>query len=149
MTTGTSASTESLYNDRFSGLMSGIDTESIVKAMASGTKTKINKQKQKLQTLQWKQEKYSGIVDKISSFQEKYLTVASSTSVKANAVMNKFIATSSDDRISTSAVSTANPATYYIKQATAATAAKISSNGSVSADKITLDFSKNVEGKEY
>ena len=149
MTTGTSTSTESLYNDRFSGLMSGIDTESIVKAMASGTKTKINKQKQKLQTLQWKQEKYSGIVDKISSFQEKYLTVASSTSVKANAVMNKFIATSSDDRISTSAVSTANPATYYIKQATAATAAKISSNGSVSADKITLDFSKNVEGKEY
>ena len=44
MTSGTS-STESLYNDRFSGLMSGIDTESIVKAMASGTKTKINKQK--------------------------------------------------------------------------------------------------------
>lgn len=149
MTTGTSTSTESLYNDRFSGLMSGIDTESIVKAMASGTKTKINKQKQKLQTLQWKQEKYSGIVDKISSFQDKYLTMASSTSIKANAVMNKFVAASSDDRISTSAVSTANPATYYIKQATAATAAKISSNGSVSADKITLDFSKNEEGKEY
>ncbi|MBQ8780922.1 MAG: flagellar filament capping protein FliD [Oscillospiraceae bacterium] len=149
MTTGTSSSTESLYNDRFSGIMSGIDTESIVKAMASGTKTKINKQKQKLQTLQWQQEKYSGIVSKISSFQEKYLSMSSNTSIKANAVMNKFVASSSDDRIVSSAVSTANPATYYIKQATAATAARISSNGSVSADKISLDFSKNVEGKEY
>lgn len=149
MTTGTSSSTESLYNDRFSGLMSGIDTESIVKAMATGTKTKINKQKQKLQTLQWQQEKYNGIVKKVSSFQEKYLSMSSGTSIKANAVMNKFTAESSDDRITSSAVSTANPATYYIKQATAATAARISSNGSVSADKISLDFSKNVEGKEY
>lgn len=149
MTTGTTSSTESLYSDRFSGLMSGIDTESIVKAMASGTKSKINKQKQKLQTLQWQQEKYSSIVKKISSFQDKYLSMTSSTSIKANAVMNKFTAESSDKRIVSSAVSTANPATYYIKQATAATSAKISSNGSVSADKISLDFSNNVEGEEY
>lgn len=150
MTTGgTTGSTESLYSDRFSGLASGIDTESIVKAMASGTKLKLENQKKKLQTLQWKQEIYSGIVDKISSFQEKYLTLNSKTSIKANAVMSKFIAKSSDSRLVTSASSTANPTTYYIKQATAATTAKLSSNGSVAADKISLDFSENVAGEEY
>ena len=48
------------------GLMSGLDTENLVKQMASLTKSKINRQKQKLQSLQWKQEGYRNIIKKIS-----------------------------------------------------------------------------------
>ena len=47
------------------GLMSGLDTENLVKQMASLTKSKINRQKQKLQSLQWKQEAYRNVSSKI------------------------------------------------------------------------------------
>lgn len=131
------------------GLMSGLDTEELVKAMASGTKTKLNAKKQKLQTLQWQQEGYRSVVSKISAFQTKYLSMASDSSIKANAVMNKYVAESSNSKLTSSAISTAIPATYHIRSAKSATAATITSSGSVSADKVTLDFSNNEAGKSY
>lgn len=42
--------------NRMSGLMSGLDTEELVKAMTANTKNRINSKQQKLQTLQWKQD---------------------------------------------------------------------------------------------
>ena len=44
--------------NRMSGLMSGLDTEELVKAMTANTKNRINSKQQKLQTLQWKQDGY-------------------------------------------------------------------------------------------
>lgn len=132
-----------------SGLMSGLDTESLVKSMAANTKTRLNTKKQKLQTLQWKQEAYRSNISKISEFQSKFLDWGSDTSIKANSVMNKFKAESTNDKLAVSASSSATPATYYISAATSASAAQVTSSGSISTDQIALDFSKNVEGKEY
>ncbi len=132
-----------------SGLMSGLDTESLVKSMAANTKNRLNTKKQKLQTLQWKQEAYRSSISKISEFQSKFLDWGSDTSIKANSVMNKFKAESSNDKLSASASSSATPATYYISAASSASAAKIKSTGSISSDQIVLDFSKNVDAKEY
>lgn len=132
-----------------SGLMSGLDTESLVKSMAANTKNRLNTKKQKLQTLQWKQEAYRSSISKISDFQKKFLDWGSDTSIKANSVMNKFKAESSNDKLSASASSSATPATYYISAASSASAAKIKSTGSISSDQIVLDFSKNVDAKEY
>lgn len=148
-TSGASSSSSLFSSNRMAGLMSGLDTEELVKAMASGTKTKLNAKKQKLQTLQWQQEGYRSVVSKISAFQTKYLSMTSDSSIKANAVMNKYVAESSNDKLTSSAISTAIPATYHIRSAKSATAATITSSGSVSADKITLDFSKNEAGKSY
>lgn len=129
--------------------MSGLDTESLVKSMAANTKNRLNTKKQKLQTLQWKQEAYRSSISKISDFQKKFLDWGSDTSIKANSVMNKYKAESTNDKLAVSANSSATPATYYISASTAASAAQVKSAGSISTDRINLDFSKNVDGKEY
>ncbi len=148
--TSSTSSTSSLWsNNRMSGLMSGLDTESLVKSMAANTKNRLNTKKQKLQTLQWKQEAYRSSISKISDFQKKFLDWGSDTSIKANSVMNKYKAESTNDKLAVSANSSATPATYYISASTAASAAQVKSAGSISTDRINLDFSKNVDGKEY
>lgn len=86
---GVSASSSGGVN-RFAGLMSGLDTESLVKAATANTKSAINSKKQKLQTLTWKQEAYRSIISKLSDFQNKYLDILSSSSIRANAVMKKY-----------------------------------------------------------
>ena len=148
-TSSTSATSLLSGRNRMAGLMSGLDTESLVKAMAANTKNRLNSKKQKLQTLQWKQEGYRSVVSKIQSFQDKFLKIDSKNSIKAYSSLNKFKSDVSNDKVVANASSTALPATYYIKNSSAATAASIESSGSVSADKITLDFSANVEDKEY
>ena len=52
------ATTNSSSVLRFSGMNSGLDTESIVNAMTAATKLKITKQNRKAITLKWKQEAY-------------------------------------------------------------------------------------------
>ena len=86
------------------GLMSGLDTENLVKQMASLTKSKINRQKQKLQSLQWKQEAYRNVSSKIRTFKDTYLnSLAPETNIGSNYLMSSFKATSSNDAVSVSA----------------------------------------------
>ena len=136
--------------NRFAGLVSGLDTESLVKAMTANTKNRINTQKQKLQSLTWKQESYRDVISKISSFKDKYLDILSSTSIKANAVLKKYSATSSNDKVITAtAAAGATPAKYTVKEAHAAKSASISSTGSISTGEVRLDFSSAVSGRSY
>lgn len=135
--------------NRMAGLMSGLETEELVKAMSANTKNRINSKQQKLQTLQWKQDGYRSIISKISSFKDKYLNLTSSSSVKANAILKKCLATSSDDKITATASAGATPAKYTIREAAAAKTASVSSGGSVAGGSIKLDFSDAKEGKNY
>lgn len=135
--------------NRMAGLMSGLETEDIVKAMTANTKNRINSKQQKLQTLQWKQDGYRSIISKISDFKDKYLNLTSSSSVKANAILKKCLATSSNDKITATASAGATPAKYTIREAAAAKTASVSSGGSVAGGSIKLDFSDAKEGKNY
>ena len=136
--------------NRMAGLMSGLDTEELVKAMSANTKARLNSQKQKLQKLEWKQESYRSVISKISDFKSKYLDILGENSIKANATMKKCTATSSNDKIiSATASAGATAAKYTISKATAATAASIDSNGAVSKGAVKLDFSKAEAGKSY
>ena len=137
--------------NRVAGLISGLETEELVKAMTANTKMRINSQKQKIQTLQWKQEAYRSIISKITSFQSKYLDLLSPTSIKANSVMKKFVATTSNDKyISATASANAAPAKYTISKTTSAKAATLTSQkGSVASGEIELDFSKAKDGETY
>lgn len=149
-TSGTSGFNDISGRNRYAGLISGLDTEQLVKAMTMNTKNRINSQKQKLQTLQWKQESYRSIISKISEFRDKYLKIDSATSLKANKVLKKYTATSSNDKlISATASSGATPAKYTIRQASAAKAATISSKGSVTTGEVKLNFSKARQGQSY
>lgn len=139
--------------NRMSGLMSGLDTEALVKAMTANTKARIDSQKQKIQILQWRQESYRSVISKINDFKDKYLNILSPTSIKAQAVMNKYSATSSNDkRITATAAPGAAVGKYTISQAATAKTASITSDyskGPVAAGEINLDFSKNIKAKPY
>lgn len=136
--------------NRFSGLVSGLDTESLVKAMTANTKNRINSQKQKLQSLTWKQESYRDVISKISDFKDKYLDILSSTSIKANAVLKKYSATSSNEKVVTAtAAAGATAAKYTVREAHAAKSASVSSTGSISTGEVMLDFSHAVSGRSY
>ncbi len=135
---------------RMAGLMSGLDTEELVKAMSANTKARLNTQKQKLQKLEWKQEGYRSVISKISDFKSKYLDILGENSIKSNSVMKKCSAKSSNDKlISAIASAGATAGKYTISSAKAATAATIDSNGSVSDGAVKLDFAKAEAGKNY
>ncbi|MDE7279824.1 MAG: hypothetical protein K2N26_08890 [Oscillospiraceae bacterium] len=135
--------------NRMAGLISGLDTEELVKAMSANTKSRINSKQQKLQTLQWKQDGYRSIISKINDFKNKYLDLTSPTSVKANAILKKCLATSSNEKITATASAGATPAKYTIREAAAAKTASVSSGGSVAGGSIKLDFSDAKNGKNY
>jgi flagellar capping protein FliD len=125
---------------RMSGLVSGLDTESLVKAATANTKNSINSRKQKVQTLQWKQESYRSIITSLQDFQSKYLDITSDTSIRANAVMKSNKAVSSDDTLSVTATASATAANYSITSVQTAKAAKLEGTAA-SANSVTLDFS--------
>lgn len=142
-------STISSSQNRMAGLISGLETEDLVKAMTANTKNRINSKQQKLQTLQWKQDGYRSIISKISDFKNKYLDLTSSSSIKANAILKKCLATSSNDKISATASAGATPAKYTIREATAAKTASVNSGGAVAGGSIKLDCEKAKKGKNY
>lgn len=88
------ATTNSSSVLRFSGMNSGLDTESIVNAMTAATKLKITKQNRKAITLKWKQEAYQGITTKLTDFQNKYLDMLNSkVNLKSKSTFAKYGAT--------------------------------------------------------
>ncbi len=136
--------------NRVAGLISGLETEDLVKAMSANTKNRINSKKQKLQTLQWKQDSYRSIIDKIAEFKNKYLRIDAEKSIKANKVMKKCQSTSSNDKVITAAAAAGAVAgKYIIKEASKATTASFSTNGAAAEGSIKLDFSKAAAGKDY
>ncbi len=63
-------------------MASGIDRDSIVEQMTLGTRTKIANQQKQYTKLQWKQEAYRSLSDKIIDWQDKYSSYSSSSSLK-------------------------------------------------------------------
>lgn len=59
---------------QFTGLASGLDTDSIVKAMLVTQQSKIDKANQDKTLLQWKKEAWSSVNDKINSFYNNYVS---------------------------------------------------------------------------
>lgn len=72
---------------RMTGLVSGMDTESMVKELVSASSEKVNKIKQKKQDVEWKKEIWSGLNTKIYNFYKTELsafkTVSSYNAKKA------------------------------------------------------------------
>lgn len=71
-----------------SGLASGLDTESLVKEMLSGTQSKIDKQEGLKQQTEWKQEIYRELITSINSLQSGYFSNSSPTSLTSSAMYN-------------------------------------------------------------
>ena len=65
----------------FGGMVSGIDRDSIIEAMTLSTQTKIANQQKLYTKLQWKQEAYRSISDKIIDWADKYASYSSTSSL--------------------------------------------------------------------
>lgn len=79
------SSTSSLGNTSlrgYGGMASGIDRDEIIEQMTLGTTTKINNQEKDITKLEWKQEAYRGISDKILDLYDNYSSYTSPTSLK-------------------------------------------------------------------
>ena len=81
--TTNSYSTSAATNKGMSGLISGMDTESWVEQMLSGTQGKIDKQEQEKQKLIWQQLKYREIISDLNKFQESFFGSTSSTNLSS------------------------------------------------------------------
>ncbi len=83
---GTTSSTIRGYG----GLVSGLDRDSLIEGMTSGTTAKINKQQQKKTLLQWEQTAIRNITDKLTSFADKYTsTYASGTNLFSSSLWGR------------------------------------------------------------
>lgn len=79
-----SSATSSLGNTAlrgFGGMASGIDRDSIIEQMTLGTNTKIANKKKEMTSLEWKQEAYRDVIDKIINMEDKYYTYSSTESL--------------------------------------------------------------------
>lgn len=115
------------------GLSSGIDSESVIEGMLSGTQSKIDKQLGLKQQTLWKQELYRGIIGDIQSLQRKFFdTLNPQSNLLSNSFFSNQTVTSSSSNVqATSNQRTASELTIdSITQL--ATGSKIISQSSVS-----------------
>lgn len=81
----------------YGGFASGIDRDSIIEKMTSGTTAKITKQKNAMTTMSWKQESYQSVIDKMLSMQDNYMSFTSGTNLKYSSAFAKNMITAMGD----------------------------------------------------
>ncbi|MGL6104487.1 flagellar filament capping protein FliD [Romboutsia sp.] len=86
---------------RLPGLATGMDTEAMVKEMLTGEQNKIDKVKQKEQTVKWQQEIYREVIKDINGFQDKYFSLSSKNSILNSSAWNTLTVNSSNSNIIT------------------------------------------------
>lgn len=88
-----SSTSSSIFNssNRITGLASGLDTDALIESMTAATRSKIAKQNQDKQLLQWKMDDYRSISSKLIDFQNKYLSYSSSTNLRSPSFFDKSI----------------------------------------------------------
>ncbi len=65
----------------FGGMASGIDRDALIEQMTLGTTTKITNKKNEITSLEWKQEAYRNVIDKIIDMEDNYFSYSSKTSL--------------------------------------------------------------------
>lgn len=124
-----SSSTTSIYGNSniISGLASGMDTESMIENAVSGIKDKIAGLNQDREMLEWEQNAYRSIIDKLADFSENYLSYTSSTNILSTSFFNNAIKVTASgtyaNMVSATGTTTSD---FKILSATAATAATYS-----------------------
>lgn len=121
---------------RLTGMASGLDVDSTVKALMTGEQSKIDKANQDQQTLQWKQSAYQNIIKEIKDLQNSFFNVSSSdTNILSSSNYTSLNATSVDSASSTATPSVtvttnagATAGTYVVSNVTLATKATINSS---------------------
>lgn len=157
-----SSSTSSIFGNRsnnmITGLASGLDTESLIEGMVQGYKQKIVQLQQSKTKVQWQQEAYQSISDKLVEFSRKYTSYSySTTNLMSSSFFNNSVITTAKgdyaDKITAIGKSSSEIVINGVKNL--ATTAKATSSPTVSGVQIdgdsmkvsateALDFDKDV-----
>lgn len=86
---------------RIPGLATGMDTDSMIKQMLSGEQNKVDKAKQKQQSVKWQQEIYRAVIKDVKDLQDKYFSVTSKDSIMTSKAWNSTKVSSSNDKVMT------------------------------------------------
>ena len=116
------------------GLVSGMDIDELVFNMTATSRSKITKQQQKIQKLEWKQTAYRSTAKALKEFQSKYLDVLSPTNFRSSGFFNTVKASSSSAAVSVSSTSSSVEGTVII-DSIAQLATKQTARSSVPATK--------------
>lgn len=84
-----------MASTRLSGLISGMDTESMIAQLVEGRKTKVNNKKKEQIALQYKQDKWKELNTKLKNLQSKFISnmrFATSYAKKTSSVSNTSVA---------------------------------------------------------
>ncbi len=79
----------SYASNGYAGLVSGIDTETVVKDMLAGTQAKIDAAGQDKQTLLNKQSMYSDVASQLKTLQSSFMSFSSSTNLLSSSFYNQ------------------------------------------------------------
>lgn len=129
-----SSASSSRNTSRISGLVSGLDTESIVEQMLSASKAKIDKAKQQKTILEWKQESYRSILARLKDFQTEYFGTSGSSFASS---LLKLSAACSSPYVSVTPSSSSAEGSIYISDIVSlASSASMTSSSPVSSDPV-------------
>lgn len=148
--TGSLSSTSSLRG--YGGLASGLDRDTLIEQLTYGTRTKIEKQKQKSDKLEWQQTALRSIIDKGYNFTNTYTSYGSTaTNLTSNLLFSRTNITATGDNSKYVSVS-GNASTSDLFSITGvkqlASNAKISGSTGISTNQLmtgAIDFSTPIE----
>lgn len=121
---------------RFSGMATGLDTESMVKDLMKVERFKVDKLKQERQLVEWRRDSYRGVIDKIRELKSSFLDVLKPASnMLSRATYREFsVESSNSSAVTAAATAEARDSSITINSITRlATAANTSSSTSISA----------------
>lgn len=119
-----------------SGLVSGIDTQTMVEKLLSGTKGKIVAQQQKKMQLTYKQQLYRGITTQLVNLQNQFFKFSSgsTTNLNSTSFFNSMTAKTESSHFKVTAGSSANVGSVKVKVKQLAQATTLKSKHSASGD---------------
>lgn len=123
--------------NRLTGMASGLDTESIVENLMAASRLKLQMVEKQKTSLQWKQEAYQEMIQKLGAFQTKYFSTASasSTSTLFGNSLLALNASYSSSYVSVAAGTNASAGSIYIGDIMSlASSAKLTGTQGASAD---------------
>lgn len=118
---------------RITGMATGLDTDSLVKAMTSNIQSKIDKATQDEQIAEWKQEMYQDIIKDAKGLQEYFDPLSDKYIMNSNKFNSAQVTNTNDSVVGFSASSSAQGGNYKIEVTQLAQAAVVS-GGTVAAN---------------
>lgn len=129
--------------NRLSGLASGMDTDELIKKLMAANRVPLQKLNQKKQVLQWRQESYRAINNKILELKNLSfdMKLQSNYSVKKSTSTNESIVT-------TSATSSATPGTYEFEVRRLAQSGRLTSINKIGASSVSTTIGELRSGPD-